>query len=164
MFADDLLEVVWTAEERYVDVVDLRIFGNEADCAKTDFGFALQPVAQLRGALTRTDKERSVFAAKDPARKNRRKIIVRKEQRDVQPWHEVEQEHAGDKRVFRGDEIKHKQTDARRGLAKTEPVRPQQFVLQKEIFRAAQRFQSQSEDEHSAVTAVAAPGDRTDRG
>ena len=64
--------------------------------------------------------------------------------------------------VFRGDEIKHKQTDARRGLAKTEPVRPQQFVLQKEIFRAAQRFQSQSQDEHSAVNAIAAPRERTD--
>ena len=42
-------------------------------------------------------------------------------------------------------------------------MRAQQFVLQKEIFGAAQRFQCQSEHEHSAVNAVAAPGQRAAR-
>ena len=35
-----------------------------------------------------------------------------------------------------------------------------QFVLQKKVLGTAQRFQSQSEHEHAAVNAVAAPGQR----
>src|SRR5260370_33766432 len=42
-------------------------------------------------------------------------------------------------------------------------MRAKQFVLQKKVLGTAQRFQSQSEHEHAAVNAVAAPGQRAAR-
>src|SRR5205807_4714672 len=52
------------------------------------------------------------------------------------------------------------QPDAGRRLPEAEPMRAEEFVLQEKILRATQRFQSQPEHEHSAVNAVAAPGQR----
>ena len=84
---------------------------------------------------------------------------MREEQGDVEPRNEVEQKDTRNERVLGRDQIKHQQTDAGGGLAQAESMRAQQFVLQKKVFGTVQRFQSQSEDEHAAVNAVALPGE-----
>src|SRR3984893_7572283 len=83
---------------------------------------------------------------------------MRKEQGDVEPRDKIEEKESGDKRVLSPDEIKHEQPNAGNRLPETEPVRTQQFVLQKIIFRAGQCFQNHSDDKHAAVGAVALPG------
>src|ERR1700736_3627358 len=85
---------------------------------------------------------------------------MREEEGDVEPRNEIKQEYARDKCVLGGDEVKHKQPDAGRRLPKTEPMRAQQFVLEEVAFRSTQRFQSQSQHEHSTVNAITAPGQR----
>ena len=83
---------------------------------------------------------------------------MRKKQGDVEPRDKIEEKESGDKRVLRPDEIKHEQPNAGNRLPETEPVRTQQLVLQKIIFRAGQCFQNHSDDEHAAVSAIALPG------
>ena len=81
------------------------------------------------------------------------------EQRDVEPRDKVEKENSRNERVLGGDEVNHQHADADEGLAKTEPMLPEQFVLQKIIFRAAtgERFQKDPENKQAAVNAVATP-------
>ena len=85
---------------------------------------------------------------------------MRKKQRDVKPRHEVEEKDSGDERVLGRDQVENEQANAGNGLAKTEPMLPQQFVLPKIIFRTApgQRLQTHSENNQAAVNAVALPG------
>src|SRR5437870_3585818 len=160
VIADDFFELLRAAEQRNAYVVDLIVVRNQADGSKTNLGFALQPFTELGRALARADQDSFVFPPENPPGQNRREIIMREEKHDVEPRNEVEQKYTRDECVFGRHEIKHKQSDARRRLPKTEPVWPKQFVLQEKIFRATQRFQSQPEHEHSAVNAVTAPGQR----
>ena len=83
---------------------------------------------------------------------------MREEEYDVEPRNEIEQEYTRNKCVLGGDEIKHQQSNAGRRLSETEPMRAQQFVLEKKVFGTAQCFQSQSQHEHPTVNAVPAPG------
>src|SRR6266702_4017544 len=163
VIADDFFELLRAAEQRNAYVVDLIVVGNQADGSKANLGFALQPFTQLGRAPARADQDSFVFAPENPPGQDRRKIIMREEKHDVEPRNEVEQKYTRDECILGSSEIKHQQPDAGRRLPKTEPMRSEQLVLQEKIFRAAQRFQSQSEHEHSAVNAVAAPGERAAR-
>jgi len=86
---------------------------------------------------------------------------MREEQGDIEPGNKVEEENSRNERVLGGDEIKNQQAGAGDGLPKTEPMLPQQFVLQKIITRAAagERFQEHPENEQAAVNAVTSPGE-----
>src|SRR5919204_1999082 len=100
-------------------------------------------------------------AAEKPANQKRRKVMMGKEQGDIEPGDKIEKEHARDKRVLGADKIKHEQTQSGHGLAQTQPMLLEQFVLQEIILRAAagKRFQPDTEHDQAAVDAVAAPGE-----
>ena len=129
-----------------------------------------KPISDLRRSQPRIC---SVFAAvpmrrvfsrrsrlENAAGEERRKVVMREEQSDVEPGDEVEKENARDEGVLRRDEIKDERDDAGEGLAKREPVLAQELVLQEIIFRAvaADGFDRHAENEEEAVNAVAAPG------
>src|SRR5262249_9923542 len=90
MLANDLFELLRAAEQRQVGVVNLFVILNQANSAKPDFIIGVNPIALLGSALARTDENGLVFAPENSAGQNRRQIIMRKEQRDIEPRHEVE--------------------------------------------------------------------------
>jgi len=81
-----------------------------------------------------------------------------KEEGDIEPRNEIEEEDSRNECIFGGDEIEHQQADAGDGLAHAQPMRSKQFILQKIIFRATERFQEHTENEDAAINAVAPPG------
>ena len=86
--------------------------------------------------------------------------MMREKQSDVEPRHEVEKENARDERVLGCDQIKEERADAGESLPQAQPMLAQQFVLEEIIFRPvpAERLQRHSQDEQSAINAVASPG------
>src|SRR5438132_6628 len=163
MLPNDLLQLMRPAEQGNSEIVDLIFVRNQADCAQTDLGFTLEPVSKLHRRVAGAAQSRFVFAPKNATGQDRRKIVMGEEERDIEPWNEVEQEHARNECVFRRDQIKHEQSDARRRLPKTEPMRTEEFILQEKIFRAAECFESQSENKDAAVNAVSVPSQRAAR-
>ncbi len=137
VFANHFLDLIGRAKHRdsVVAVVDLFI-GDQTDRAQTDLGFALQPIAQLRGPVARTDEHCFFFPPENASRQERREIVMRKEQRDVEPRNKIEEKDSRNERVFGRDQIEDEQADAGDGLAQAQPMRPKQFILQKIIFRA----------------------------
>src|ERR1043166_6497045 len=86
---------------------------------------------------------------------------MRKEQPDIEPRDKIEKENTRDERVFGADDVENEQADAGHRLAQTEPVLPEQFVLEQIIFRTAarERLEPDAEDDQPAVNAVAAQGE-----
>ena len=160
---DYFLEFAGAAENRYsiFGPVDL-FFTNQSDGAQSDFCFASQPAAKLSCFTRRTYQESFLFAQprENSARQKRRKIVMREEQGDIEPGNKVKEENSRNEGVLGGDEIKNQQAGAGDSLPKTEPMLPQQFVLQKIISRtaASERFQTHAENEQAAVDAVTSPG------
>ena len=162
-FDDDLFERVGTAQHRNAFVGSLNWFvGNQADRSQPDIRLSPQPGPQLRRFRARPDKDRLFFAraGEDSAGEKLGQVMMGKEQSDVEPRHEIEEEQPGDERVLRRDQIENEGADTGEGLAQTEPMLPEQFVLQKIIFRSitAQGFQSHAEHEQPAINGVAPPG------
>src|SRR5437762_1209425 len=87
---DDLFELLRATEQRNAYVVDLIVVGNQADGSKANLGFSLQPFTQLGRALARADQDSFVFPPKNPPGQDRRKIIMREEEYDVEPGNEIE--------------------------------------------------------------------------
>lgn len=83
---------------------------------------------------------------------------MRKEQSNIEPGNKIEEKDSRNECVLGGDEIEYEQADAGNGLAHAEPMRSQQFILQKVTFRATKRFQEHAKNEHAAIDAVAPPG------
>ena len=160
---DDLFELIGIAQDRnaVLRLFDLLV-ANQADRAQSDIGFAPQPGAQLRRFRGRADQERFFFAraGEDSPGQKGREIMMREKQGDIEPRHEVEEENSRDERVLGRDQVKDERADAGEGLAQTQPMLAQQFVLEEIIFRtvAAERFERHAQDEQPAINAVASPG------
>ena len=79
--------------------------------------------------------------------------MMREEQRDIKPGHEIEEENSRDEGVLGRDQEKDEGADTGEGLAQTEPVLPKQFVLEEIIFRSvtAERFERHAEHEQRAI-------------
>src|ERR1700736_1916161 len=87
-----------------------------------------------------------------------------KKKRNVEPRNKVEEKDSRNERVFGGNQIEDEQADAGHGLAKTQSMRAQQCVLEEVIFRATERFQDHSHNQHRAVNAVTPPSQFGARG
>src|SRR6266480_248981 len=127
---------------------------------KADCCFSAQPIPKL-GRLSRgADEQRSVFALEKATSQNRWQIVMRKQQRYVQPRNKVKEENARNECVLGRDQIKDQRPCAGDSLPKAKPMLTKQFVLQEIIFRAvaSERFEKHAEHEHAAVNAVTAPG------
>src|SRR5688572_25935014 len=160
---DDLFEVVGIAQHRdaVLGFFDFLV-ADEADRPQTDVRLAPQPAAQLRGFGGRSHQNRFFLARtreNSPGEKLG-EVVMGEEQRDIEPWDEVEEENTRDERVLGRDQIKDQRPDAGEGLAQAQPMLAEQFVLEKIILRAvtAERFERHPQDEQAAVNAVAAPG------
>src|SRR2546430_10990909 len=134
VLANDVFELIAFPEHGNSHVVDLIVVREQTDRAQTDLGFALQPLPQLRCALAGTDEQRFIFAAKNSPRQNRRKIVMREEQGDVEPRNEVEQKDTRNERVLGRDQIKHQQTNASGGFTQAEPMRAGHRAFPKQDF------------------------------
>src|SRR2546423_2911461 len=86
--------------------------------------------------------------------------MMGKEQGDIKPGHEVEEENSRDEGVLGRDEIEDECANAGESLAQTQPVLAEQFVLKEIIFRpvTAERFERHPEHEKSAINGVTSPG------
>src|SRR3954462_15602705 len=92
--------------------------------------------------------------------------MVGEEEHHVEPRDEVEEEESRDEAVLRRDQIKDERADAGEGLAQTQAMLPEQFVLQKIVLRPipAKRFEGHAENEKRAIDAIAPPGQLCARG
>ena len=137
-----------------------RFIANDADRAQPHLGLAPQPTAQLGGLRRRADEQRLFFPAKNSASEKFRQKVMRKEERDIEPGEEVEEENSRNERVLRCDQIKDEHADTGECLAEGEAMLAEEFALEKISFRAfpAERFTEEADDEHRAVNAVATPG------
>ena len=70
--------------------------------------------------------------------------MVRKEQGDVKPGDEIEEENSRDEAVLRRDEVKDEQADAGHSLAESEPMLAEQFALEKIFFEPSRLSDSAS--------------------
>src|ERR1051326_7449247 len=86
--------------------------------------------------------------------------MMGKEQSDVEPGDEVEEENSRDEGVLGRDQVEDQGADAGKCLAQTEAVLPEQFVLKEIIFRsvAAERFERHAEHEQRAIDGVTPHG------
>jgi len=159
--ANDLHELVRRTEHgnSLFGLVNLFI-RNQTDCAEPDLGFAPEPIAELSCFLRGTDQQCFLVVLEDAARQDRWQIVMRKEQRDVEPRNKVKEKDSRNERVLRRNQIQDERAGTGNGLAQAQAVLPEQFVLEKIIFRAVtgKRLQKHPEHQHAAVDAVTAPG------
>ena len=138
------------------------LVADQPDRAQPDIGLSPQPGAQLRRFRAGPDQEGLFFPCpgEDAPGKELRQVMVRKQQGDVKPRHEVEEENSRNERVLGRDQVKDECAGAGESLAQTQAMLTEQFVLQEIVFRtvAAERFERHAQDEQSAIDAVASPG------
>ena len=141
----DLFEIFRMAEHgnAVLRLLDLLV-ADEADGAQADIRFAPQPAPQLGRFQSRSNQNGFLLprAGKDSPGEKLRQVVMRKKKRDIKPRDKVEEEKSRDERVLGRDQIEDQRADAGEGLAQAQPVLPEQFVLEKIIFRsvAAERF------------------------
>src|SRR5947209_2106094 len=94
LFPNHLLDLVRFAEDgnSIAGAGDILV-ANQANRPKPDLGLPVQPFAKLLGFAAGTDQQGLVFGAENSSGENRRKVKMRKQQRDIQPRDEVEEEH-----------------------------------------------------------------------
>ena len=85
---------------------------------------------------------------------------MRKEQRDIEPGEEVEEENSRNECVLGRDQIEDENAGTGESLAQGEPMLAEEFALEKISFRTfpAERFTEEADDQHRAINAVATPG------
>src|SRR5206468_1315182 len=157
VFLDRTAEAVRPDEDRNLALRPIEGFiANDADRAQSHLGLAPQPAAQLGGLGRRADEQRLFFPAKNSAGEKFRQKMVRKEERDIKPGEEVEEENSRNERVLRCDQIEDKYASTGEGLAEGEAMLAEEFALEKISFRAfpAERFTKEADDEHRAINAV----------
>src|ERR1700730_17493478 len=98
---DHFLDLIRFAQHRnslscLVDV----LFADQTDGAQTDLGLPLQPLAQLFGSATGANQQCFFFVSKNSAGENRWEIIMREQERDIEPRNEVEKENTRNERVL----------------------------------------------------------------
>ncbi len=138
-----------------------RFLANNADRPQAHLRLAPEPAAKLRGLRGRADEESFFFPPKNFSGQKFRQEMVGKQERDIKPGDEIEEENSRDEAVLGRDQVKDEQADAGKGLAQGEAMLAQQFALEKISLRAfpAERFPEQADDEHRAINAVAPPGE-----